>query len=339
MRGFLVQVLLVLLAASAMGVSGRADLIYTRDGRVYEGEIKEEDTTFLTVVLPVGQVQIPRSSVVRIEKKPSATPTPIPTSTPRPTNTRVPTSTPLDTPTPSPPPTRAPAPSPTLVATLLSSYPSEDAEKLIAKYEKVQVPKAKYVLAYYSKGLDAMAQDKRTAAIKYWTDALKVNALLFSGPAAAGEDSGETPLLETRFEAALETLRLEAKRDPAAAAVMNAPSQRALRDINLLLSWIDRQFNLHLQLARLYRKMQSTENLAVEHYLKAHRLLSEQRRRYQSQAEEATAQGDPFNLRGLFFVPRTEMDGLLIDSRLAEIEWTLEQEFDLQLDDYSYDHE
>ena len=116
MSGCCGRLMLLVLALGALALSGRADLIYTQDGRVYEGEVTEEDASGVTIVLPTGQVQIPRNSIVRIEKKPVSPPTALPTSTPRPTNTRVPTSTPLDTPTPRPRPTRTPAPSPTLIA-------------------------------------------------------------------------------------------------------------------------------------------------------------------------------------------------------------------------------
>lgn len=339
MRKPLQKLLWLLLIWAGLAYISRADLIYTVDGRIYEGEVTEEDDTGVTIALPVGQVQIPRSSIARIEKKPVSAPTAIPTSTPRPTNTRVPTSTPLETPTPSPRPTRTPVPTPTLIGDQAAPYSPEEADRLIAKYEKVQVPKAKYVLAYYAKGLQAEAEDKRSAAIQAWTTALEINERLFAGPPADDEAAPAPPVLEERFEAALETLRLEAKRDPAAAAVMNRISQSALRDVNLLLSWIDRQFTLHVRLARLYQKMQTTQQQAVEHYLKAYRLLSEQRRGYQLRVEEMTAQGDPFNLRGLFFVPRTEVDGVLMDSRLVEIERILDQDFDLQPDDYLYDYE
>ena len=182
-----------------------------------------------------------------------------------------------------------------------------------------------------------------SAAVEYlrrqWFDTDRRGLLIDAWLADLGKSDLLLPLGRKGLEAALETLRLEAKRDPAAAAAMNRVSQRALRDVNLLLSWIDRQFTLHVRLARLYQKMQTTQQQAVEHYLKAYRLLSEQRRGYQRRVEEMTAQGDPFNLRGLFFVPRTEVNGLLMDSRLAEIERILDEDFDLQPDDYLYDYE
>jgi len=335
----ILQRLVIALALALVWSTGSgADLIHTLDGRIYEGKIAEENEDSVTVVTSFGRFQIPRAKIARVEHAPTSTHSPTSKPTPKPTFTRVPTSTPTISPTP----TRMPRPEPTATIAALGTppapYTSEQADALIEKYEKTQVPKSKYVLAYYSKGIHALDEDKKASAIKYWTEALHLNSLLYYEMSGAQQEPDPLPPMEERFEDALEQLRLEAKRDPAAALAMNFASQRALRDVNLLVSWMRRQHDLFIALARLYADMQR-DSLAIEHYLKAHRTISDQRMRYLRRVEEKTAQGDPFNLRGLFFARRIEVKGMLIDARIAQIEQILEEQYGLQPDDYLYDHE
>jgi len=338
MKGLYFVYALAILLCLADVRSGQSDLIYSQNGRVYEGIIIEEDAASIVILMEGGRVQIPKVSIDRIEKQEPASPTATYTPSPRSTSTRFPTSTPTPSTTRTPYPTSTPTSPPIPTATATPPYTLEVAEELIKKYEKIRIPKAKYVIAYFAKGCHALADDKRATTLKFWSDALKLNNRLFYGVGEEKEKSDQSPKMEASFAAGLERLRIEAKREPAAAAVMNRTSQIALRDLNLLKSWFDRHFELHRSLAGLYQKMQR-EHLALEHYLKAYNLIRHQLRKYQNLVLGKTEQSDPFNLRDLFFLKRVEVGGFLVDSRLVEIEGILDLEFDLQPDDYLPDDE
>mgnify|MGYP000501245665 CR=1 FL=1 len=347
----------LLLAAGVLSPCGWSKQIHTKDGRVYEGRIIAEDVNSVTVELKYGPVVIPRDRIEQIQDEPQPSPTSTQKPTPRPTNTRPPTSTPTetqtpvpeDTPTPTsttPPviqdstsgqPVQSPAKAAVEIRPVTAQtqvvYPLPEAEELISKYEKTKVPKAKYVLAYYAKGVHSLADNKVAAAIKYWTDALQVNEQIYS---RSLETDGKKSVLEAGFESGLALLETEARRNPAAAVTQTISVQRALRDINLLIAWLDQEYNIHLALGKAYAQSKQ-DPMAIEHLLSAYRVILKDWSRYQSLVWRATETSDPFSLRGLFFVPRVEVKGTLVDSRLVEIETILDRQYNLQPDDYNYD--
>ncbi len=195
------------------------------------------------------------------------------------------------------------------------------------------------MLAYYAKGAQAIHEKKPATAIMRWTDALQVNQLLFEGSWAPGREPGAQPLMQARFAQALEELRALAVKDPNALTSGNPAALAARRDLETMASWIDRQFSLIVALARYYEDKSGNQALAIENYLRAHRLLTGLREDCIRQIEDATRAGDPFNLKRLFFAPRVESGGILVDARIEAIEKTLESLFGLQPDDYSYDYE
>ncbi len=316
-----------------------SDMIYTQGGRVYEGDIVEQTETIITIQLSTGTVQLPREAVTKIEKQPTRPPTETPTETPQPTITRFPTSTPTDTPLPTVTSTPVPTEAFQPLATPAPVYSATQADELIAKYEKVQIPKEKYVLAYYAKGVQAIEEKKPATAIMRWTDALQVNQRLFEGSWAPGREPGAEPLMQTRFAQALEELRALAVKDPNALTSGHPAAVAARRDLETMASWIDRQFSLIVALARYYEDKSGNQALAIENYLKAYRLLTGLRADCIRQIEDATRSSDPFNLKRLFFAPRVESGGILVDARMAAIEQILEDLFGLQPDDYSYEYE
>ena len=340
MKKILYHILLIVLILSLRPAMGWPDVIHTSDGRSYEGTIVDQNDDFVTVETLGGRFQLPRKVVIRIDQKPFNPATSTPTPTPRPTNTRFPTSTSTATPTmtrlPTPVPTATTGPAPSRPA----PYSIEQADQLITKYEKALIPKAKYVLAYYSKAVHAMQKEppQKMAAIKYWSQALEVNQRVLWGRNAEGKGDDGNPEMEERFEQALEVLRTEAIRDPAAAVVLKPVRRRALRDIDLAFAWIDRQYDILIAMARVYEDLDKN-NLATENYLLAYRVLIDQRQRYIGLIGDKTLQGDPFNLRRRFTVNRTDVGGVLIDVRLADIERVLEKEHGLLPDDYLYDNE
>jgi hypothetical protein len=335
-RGVLILALVVLAFQSSW-----SDMIYTKDDRVFEGTVTEQTDEWVTVTTPTGPVMLPASAIARVERAPTSTPTPTATPTSRPTNTRFPTSTSTPLPTSTPAPTVLPTETPEPLATRPAPYPAEEAERLISLYEKVQVPKARYVLAYYSRGLYALQKDpaQRTAAIKAFDNALKMNERVFEKPENPRQEAGP-PIesIDQRFSDAIETLRQEAKRDPAAASVRNSVSRRALGEVQMTVSWLDRQFDILLAMAKVYEEL-GKEDLAIEYYLKAFRTLNTHWYRYRAMVNERTEQADPFNLRRLFSAPRTEIGGRLIDSRLVGVQRTLADKYGLEPTDFLYDYE
>ena len=325
-----------LLAAGLIlaGVPAGAELIYTRDGRVYEGQIMEMNEENLEVLLEAGRVVIPRSSIEKVVERPPATPTFTSSPTPRQTETFTPTPTSTSTPSMTPTPTARPTDTPTRTPTPMAPYSAEEAAELTARYEKVQIPKGKYVLAFYSKGLYALQGGKRASAIKHLSDALDVNRGAYEGP---GEP--ETPVMEERFIAAVETLRKEALRDPATSLSTNARAAMAIEDVRLMARWIERQYDVLAALGDLYAGMEERDHLALENYLAAYRLISNRRARFEDRIDARMPTDDPFSVRAVFGAPRSERDGILVDARMVAIERKLKDKFGLERDDYLYDHE
>jgi hypothetical protein len=130
-----------------------------------------------------------------------------------------------------------------------------------------------------------------------------------------------------------------AVKDPNAWTSGHPAALAARRDLETLASWIDRQFSLIVALARYYEDKSGNQALAIENYLKAYRLLTGLRADCIRQVGDATRAGDPFNLNRIFFAPRVEAGGILVDARMAAIEQILEDRFGLQPDYYSYDYE
>lgn len=329
----------VFLILALLPLAAWCDLIHTQGGRVYEGVIVEQNETTVTIQLSTGTVQLPREAVTKIEKQPTRQPTETPTETPQPTITRFPTSTPTDTPVPTATSTPVPTEAFHPLATPAPIYSATQADELIAKYEKVQIPKEKYVLAYYAKGVQAFDEKKPATAIMRWTDALRINQLLFEGAWAEGREPGAEPLMQVRFTQALEDLRALAAKDPNALTGGNSIALAARRDLETMASWIDRHFSLIVALAKYYEDKSGNQALAIENYLKAYRLLNGIRLDCVRRIEEATRAGDPFNLKRIFFAPRVESEGILVDARVAAIEHILEDRFGLRPDDYAYDYD
>jgi hypothetical protein len=191
--------ILAVLSLALLPMAVWSDMIYTQGGRVYEGDIVEQTETTITIQHSTGTVQLPREAVTKIEKQPTRQPTETPTETPQPTITRFPTSTPTDTPLPTVTSTPVPTEAFQPLATPAPVYSATQADELIAKYEKVQIPKEKYVLAYYAKGVQAIEEKKPATAIMRWTDALQVNHPLFDTPHPPPPDPPPEPLIHPRF--------------------------------------------------------------------------------------------------------------------------------------------
>src|SRR5436309_14266541 len=65
-----IGVILVVLSSTAARTT-RADVITLEDGRGLEGEVVSETEDEVEIKIPFGATKIPRSRIVKIEKKPS----------------------------------------------------------------------------------------------------------------------------------------------------------------------------------------------------------------------------------------------------------------------------